>query len=143
MTDLFGSAVGQQTAAYVAAGAAVLLAVILAIRAWVRRRPTAEELERRRRAAINQVGKMADGMVVDVGEAAISYSYDIRGVEYTTSQDISSLQDRLPSDRYSVAGPVAVKFDPHNPANSIILCEDWSGLRRVHGTHVQGINKES
>ena len=26
-------------------------------------------------------------------------------------------------------GPVAVKYDPRNPANSIVLAEEWSGLR--------------
>ncbi len=123
----------EDAAAYIAAGTAVVLVAALVFRAWLRRRPTAEELERRRRVLLNQLGKMADAMVLDVLESAIQYSYDVRGVEYTATQDVSALQDRLPSHRLSIAGPAAVKYDPRNPANSIVLCEDWSGLRSLTG----------
>jgi hypothetical protein len=116
-------------AAYIAAGAAVVLVMALGLRAWLMRRPTAEELERRRRLELNRAGKMADAMILDLRETTIEYSYDVRGVEYTATQDISALQDRLPAHRLSVAGPASVKFDPRNPANSMVLCEDWSGLR--------------
>jgi hypothetical protein len=116
-------------AAYVAAGAAVVLAAALAWRAWLVRRPTAEELERRRRLALHESGKMADAMVLDVLDTTIQYSYDVRGVGYTATQDICTLQDRLPAHRLSVAGPASIKYDPRNPANSIVLCEEWSGLR--------------
>jgi hypothetical protein len=130
-------------AAYIAVGAAVVLVAALIFRAWLRRRPTSEELERRRRQALNQAGKMADAMVLDVRETAIEYSYDVRGIEYTATQDISPLQDRLPSDRLSVTGPASVKYDPRNPANSIVLCEDWSGLRHISGMQVTGTLEES
>src|SRR5579871_3714199 len=124
---------GENAAGYIAAGAALVLVVALALRAWLRRRPTAEELEQQRRLALHHGGKMADAMIIDVGEATIEYSYDVRGVGYTAMQDISALQDRLPADRMSVMGPAGVKFDPRNPANSIVLCEDWSGLRGLAG----------
>jgi hypothetical protein len=119
----------RDAAAYIAAGAAVVLAATFALRTWLLRRPTAEELERRRRLSINEAGKMADGMIIDVRENAIEFSYDVRGVEYIATQDITALQDRLPEPRISIAGPVGVKFDPRNPANSIVLCEQWSGIR--------------
>jgi hypothetical protein len=124
----------EDAAAYVAAGAAVVLVLALAWRAWLMRRPTAEEIERRRRRALNEVGKMADGMIVDVLETSIQYSYYARGMEYIAAQDISALQARIPPDRMSVAGPASVKYDPRNPANSIVLCEDWSGLRQLAAT---------
>jgi hypothetical protein len=120
---------GANAAAYIAAGAAIVLVVAIALRAWLLRRPTAEDEERQRRLLLNRVGKMADAMVLDILESTIQYSYDVRGVGYTATQDISMLQDRLPPQRLSVAGPAAVKYDPRNPANSIVLCEDWSGLR--------------
>jgi hypothetical protein len=41
-----------------------------------------------------------------------------------------TLEALLPEDQMSMIGPALVKFDPRNPANSIVLCEDWSGLRR-------------
>ena len=119
----------QDAAIYIVVGAAVVLIAAIVFRAWLLRRPTAEELERRRRLGINQAGKMADGMSIDLLETTIEYSYDVRGVEYIATQDISALQDRIPSPRMSVAGPAGVKYDPRNPANSIVLCEDWSGLR--------------
>jgi hypothetical protein len=132
----------EDTAAYIAITAAVVLLIALAWRAWLRRRPTLEELERRRRLSLNQFGKMADAMVIDVMETAIQYSYDVRGVEYTATQDISALQDRLPSHRLSVAGPAAVKYDPRNPANSIVVCEDWTGLRNVNGMQLTEMQQE-
>jgi hypothetical protein len=33
---------------------------------------------------------------------------------------------------------VAVKFDPRNPANSIVLAEGWSGLRVGHAAGAAG-----
>ena len=127
----------REVAPYIAAGAAVILVALIVFRAWLLRRPTAEELERRRRLGVNRSGKMADGMILDVLEAAIEYSYDVRGVEYIAMQDISALQDRIPVPRVSIAGPAGVKYDPRNPANSIVLCEDWSGLRTAASTRRQ------
>ena len=132
----------EDAVAYIAAVAAVVLVVAILLRAWLRRRPTSEELERRRRLALNQGGKMADGTVLDVLESTIEYSYDVRGVGYTATQDVSALLDRLPAHRLSVAGPVGVKYDPRNPANSIVLCEDWSGLRVASGMQPTGLQKE-
>ena len=123
----------EDAVAYIVAGAAIVLVVAIAFRWWLLRRPTAEELERRRRLGINQAGKMADGMILDVLETTIEYSYDVRGVEYTATQDVSALQDSVPAPRLSIAGPASVKYDPRNPANSIVLCEDWSGLRHATG----------
>ena len=123
--------ISGDAAAYIAAGAVVLLVAAFALRTWLLRRPTAEELERQRRLAVNRAGKMADGMILDVRDTAIEYSYDVRGVEYIAIQDVAALQDRLPEPRISIAGPVGVKFVPRNPANSIVLCEEWSGIRSV------------
>lgn len=100
--------------------------------AWrfLRRRPTPEELERLRRLGIHQKGKLADGQIVDVDGASILYSYSVAGVLYSTTQDATALRESLPVDPMSMVGPVMIKFDPRNPANSIILCEEWSGLRQ-------------
>jgi hypothetical protein len=96
---------------------------------YLRRRPTPEEIERLRRLAIHRDGKMGDGEIVDVEGVSIVYSYSVAGVVYTTSQDTTTLEEKLPLDRMSMVGPVLVKFHPRNPANSIVLCEEWSGLR--------------
>jgi len=118
---------------WVAVCALAALAVVVAfvVRNYLRRRPTAEEIERRRRATLHKLGKMGDGEIIDVesASASIVYSYSVAGVVYTASQDLAALQSLLPRDPMTMVGSVSVKFDPRNPANSIVLCEDWTGLR--------------
>jgi hypothetical protein len=66
----------------------------------------------------------------DAQDEVLFYSYSVRGVHYTATQDVSGLLDRLPAAPPLMLGPVAVKFLPRNPANSIILSENWSGFRQ-------------
>jgi hypothetical protein len=110
---------------------ALLVAIVAALgyRAWKLSRVTPEERERRRRAVLAATGKMGDAMLVEFRDNNLFYSYFVRGVEYTASQEVSALTDRLPDDLSSV-GPVSVKYDPRNPANSIVVAEEWSGLRK-------------
>src|ERR1039457_4111633 len=115
-----------------------ILAVLLAIlgyRWWRDSRVTAEERERRRREALAAHGKMGDAVLVEIREDVLFYTYAVRGVEYTASQDVSALTE--PRDYSSIAS-VAVKFDPRNPANSIVLAEGWSGLRVEHAAGAAG-----
>ncbi len=111
-------------------GALVVLVALMGIQAWKKSRLSAAELERRRRLLLKRTGNMGDGSVVEMRDHLIFYSYDVRGIEYTASQDVSGLVELLPTDPTVLFGPVAVKYDPRNPANSIVLCEEWSGLRR-------------
>ncbi|HUA59704.1 MAG TPA: hypothetical protein VML19_13175 [Verrucomicrobiae bacterium] len=116
------------------AAATVLLAFVLATtivflyRFWRRSRVTPEERERRRCNRLVEAGKMGDAQLVEISDNLLMYSYLVRGVEYTASQDISHLRERLPQD-FSALGAVSVKYDPRNPANSIVVAEHWSGLR--------------
>jgi hypothetical protein len=111
----------------------ILIAVAAIIWLRLRKRPTPREIEHQRRLAIHREGKIGNGQIVDVvtepETASIVYSYSVAGVIYTASQDVTDLQDKLPADRMSMVGAVSVKFAPRNPANSIVLCEEWSGLR--------------
>ena len=77
---------------------------------------------------LHRAGKMGDANLVDIQDGLLVYSYAVRGVEYTASQDVSQLKTFLPAD-FSSCAHVAVKYDPRNPANSIVLAEEWSGLR--------------
>jgi len=114
-------------------GLAAVLVALLAIigyRAWVRSRITPEERERRRCARLVAAGKITDAMLVEVGEALVFYSYSVGGMVYTASQDITRfLSD--PAVDFSGVSAMSVKYDPRNPANSIVLAEAWSGLRRL------------
>jgi len=77
-------------------------------------------------------GKMGDATITEMRGELVFYSYDVRGVEYIASQDLALLRDFLPADLSVLIGSVSVRYDPKNPANSIILAENWTGLR-VHG----------
>jgi hypothetical protein len=115
-----------------AAGLSVFVIVLGAgfvIQHYLKRRPTPAEIERLRRLAIHREGKMGDGEIIDIEDLTIIYSYSVAGVGYTASQDATDLREKLPEDLTSMIGLVAIKFDPRNPANSIVFCEEWSGLR--------------
>jgi hypothetical protein len=108
--------------------AVIALLAIIGFRVWKASRVTPEERERKRRAMLVLRGKMGDAVLVEVRDDLLFFTYSVRGVEYTASQDISAMKDRVPQDLSSI-GAVAVKYLPENPANSIVLAEDWTGLR--------------
>jgi hypothetical protein len=91
-------------------------------------RVTPEELERRRRLAVNAIGKIIDGEITGIEGAAVIYSYSVAGVEYTAAQDLFRLENLVPSNQNAILGVALVKYDPRNPANSIVVCEKWTGL---------------
>ena len=64
---------------------------VLVYQAWKRSRVSAEERERRRCAHLVAMGKITDAMLVEVHDNLVYYSYSVRGVEYTASQDLSRL----------------------------------------------------
>ncbi|MCC6586874.1 MAG: hypothetical protein IT168_09300 [Bryobacterales bacterium] len=107
--------------------ASVLLALLLVL--TFRLRVTPAEKERRRRTRINLLGRMGDGMLTDVQGDTLYYSYSVHGVDYTASQDITAVRALVPGDAALIIGPVTLKYLVRNPANSIIVCENWSGLR--------------
>jgi hypothetical protein len=120
-----------EAAALACAGVALGLAAIFGYLAWRRSRVAPEERERRRRAALVARGKITDATLVEIQDTVLVYTYLVRGVEYTASQDVGSLGAHMPSAMGLGAGSVSVRYSPGNPANSIVLAEDWSGLRGV------------
>jgi hypothetical protein len=130
MPDRWASLVSNPAAIGIAA-VAILLAAAVIVRLALRKKISPEELERLRRLKIHQDGKMGDGEIVEVEAGSIVYSYNIAGMEYTAAQDTRDLQSALPANSMNLVGPVRIKFDPRNPANSIVLCEEWSGLRQA------------
>jgi hypothetical protein len=109
-------------------GVLVVLVALIGYRAWKSSRVPPEERERLRRNVLVAHGKMGDATLVEVHDEVLLYSYDVRGIEYTAAQDITLLKSQMPED-LSALGPVQVRYDPRNPANSIVLAEQWSGLR--------------
>ena len=107
----------------------VVLVGIMVVRAWKRARLTPAERERHRRMAIASTGKMGDATLTEIRGDLLFYSYDVRGVEYTASQDVSTLRAYMPEDYSFAVAPIFVKYNAKNPADSIVLAENWSGLR--------------
>jgi hypothetical protein len=106
---------------------------------WRRRKPpTAQELEKRRRLEVCRVGRMADGLVTDLHGETIDYVYTVRGMEYTSMQDLSHIRHLLPEGDQRLLGYVSVKYISENPANSIVVGEEWSGLRPLATTGKEG-----
>ena len=107
--------------------AAVLAALGLFILFRIRRKPKDKEM--RRRLSVNLHGRLGDATITEVQDDTIFYSYSVGGVTYTASQDISQLRAQITNDLEKLIGPASLKYAPRNPANSIIVCEEWSGLR--------------
>jgi hypothetical protein len=65
----------------------------------------------------------------------IVYTYEVAGVTYEAAQDISALP-QVAGAAHGLAGQtVSVKYDPRRPTNSIIACEEWSGLKETESLH--------
>ena len=110
---------------------AVLACALIAFAWWMlsKLRVTPKERERRRRNVVNKVGRTHDGFLTDVTPGLLAYQYTVNGVDYSASQDIDDLAGLIPEDLANLIGHVNIKYAPRNPANSILLCDDWSGLR--------------
>lgn len=89
-----------------------------------------DERERRRRLMINSDGRLIDGMILDVRDGIVYFSYSWRGVDYEAAQDVRPLSSLVPDPPEQIVGPVTLKFLPRDPSNSIVLCEHWSGFAK-------------
>src|SRR6201992_73979 len=99
----------------------------------MRKKPTAEEMERERRAFLVQTGPIIDGTLLDISELGpdesgrptgmqlILYKYEIGGVVYECSQDVTTLRDLVNIYECRLGFPCSVRYDTHNTENSIIV----------------------
>src|SRR5664279_96794 len=125
------------------AAAGVLLVGGVAAWALLRRKPTDEEIERERRLTLVKMGRIVDGTVVDISDLSPSesdrpegmklmlYRYEIAGVVYNCSQDVTLMGDFVDIYQCRLSFPATIRYDAHNPENSIIVAENWSGLRET------------
>lgn len=124
------------------AAAALALGGVAAY-ALLRRQPSPDEQERQRREMLVRQGRIIDGTVIDIsdlnpqesgralGMQLILYKYDIAGVVYECSQDVTMLRHLVNIYNCRLGFPASVRYDPHNPGNSLIVAETWSGLRET------------
>jgi hypothetical protein len=137
------------------AGAAVALAGGFVLYLRFHRQPTTEEMERRRRLRINQIGRIVEGqvtqliemppappksggllrsrpqagrMLTDSSRKLVCYSYSISGVTYETAQDVTGLEERVRLNLLAAGQSASVKYNPSNPSDSIVVADDWSGV---------------
>src|SRR5260370_34841050 len=114
-----------------------------------------EEEERKGRLHLNQIGRIAEGQIVELVEPPpeskaarkglfgagarplrdmrprhlVSYSYLISGVTYQTAQDITGLESQIRLERLVAGQPASIKYDASNPSDSILVADDWAALR--------------
>lgn len=121
-----------------AAAAAVLLAVGAAVYVKLRHKKDPAELERLRRLSIGRTGRITAGEVTGLIEPEgentallLVYRYDISGVTYEVTQDVSSMPTVASAAHRLMGKGISVKYEMKHPSNSIVVCELWSGLRGV------------
>ena len=123
---LAAGAVGVLTAA----GAAV----------YFRRRRVKDpvELERLRRLSLGRTGRItsgeATGLIEPEGENTallLEYRYDISGVTYEVMQDISTMPTVATVAHRLIGKGISVKYEMKHPSNSIVICEEWSGISGI------------
>lgn len=84
-----------------------------------------EDPEVARRALLLRAGRLGDATVLgtDVdgdGNSMLSYSYTIGGVDYQAFQRLDADQ-LLRENDYLPGSRVALRYDPHRPANSFVV----------------------
>lgn len=123
------------TYAFVLGAAAVAVGVFAVSK---RKKKTSDDIERERRIWLNEIGRITDGTVIDVQEinhdaraaTMLIYQYDVAGVSYEASQDVTYLRQWINLHSCRLGLPTSVKYDPHNPGNSMVIAEGWVGLRQ-------------
>jgi hypothetical protein len=136
-------------------GGALVAALAMIAYAFFRPTVNPEDEERKRRLHLNQIGRIAEGQIVELVERPpesketrkglfgasakplkdmrprhlVSYSYLISGVTYQTAQDITGLESQIRLERLVAGQPASIKYDASNPSDSILVADDWSGLR--------------
>ena len=87
----------------------------------MRKRPTAEELEQQRRDFLVKTGRIVDGMML--------FNYRIGGVDYECSQDVTDIAEVVDPKQIKLGFPCSVRYQPGKAQNSIVVAEQWTGLR--------------
>ncbi|HTG86090.1 MAG TPA: DUF3592 domain-containing protein [Pyrinomonadaceae bacterium] len=84
------------------------------------------EDEASRIARLSKTGRMTDGNIIDADSdltgriTQVTYTYMLAGVLYESSQALSDLQQQRSSD-YAPGNQIIVRYDPRQPANSIVV----------------------
>ncbi len=122
----------------------------VALYVYFSRKVDPTEVERLRRVFLAEQGRITDATLVDTSlnqragrraadtaeldferkeppPSVLQYQYRVAGVGYESVQDVSGLTEYVRNFRIDL--PIQIRYDPHNPGNSIVVSESWSGLR--------------
>jgi hypothetical protein len=128
----------------VAAGAFIAALLVAGLWLLLRKGASPEERERARRQFLSHSGRVVDGMLLDICEVEAAakvkngpprtltmllYSYRIGGVDYESSQDVTDMRGVVDAAQVRAGFPCSARYQPGNPQNSIVVSEEWSGLR--------------
>ncbi len=118
---------------------AVSAAAIVGLGWLARGKRNKPDPELQRRTWLSRTGRLTIGTALDVQDShddhdrpiqLLIYRYDIAGVAYEASQDVTYLRQFIDVHSCRLGLPASVKYDPQNPGNSIVISETWSGLRK-------------
>ncbi|HYX40391.1 MAG TPA: DUF3592 domain-containing protein [Pyrinomonadaceae bacterium] len=82
--------------------------------------------EAARRARLLRTGRIGEGTIFDIATdkqghiTHVFYAYEINGVEYESSQTLDDAQRTHAAD-YVAGAPITIRFDPRQPANSVVV----------------------
>ena len=88
------------------------------------RKKTEDEASRIER--LSKTGRMTDGNIIDAVSdkdgriTQVTYTYMLAGVQYESSQALNLLQQQRSND-YAPGKQIVVRYDPRQPANSIVV----------------------
>lgn len=128
----------------------VMGAAAMAWWALTRKRADPDAMELVRRTLLADGGRIIDGSIIGIDGTTeddsedgsldlaasglggtprvVMYRYRIAGVTYECAQDVRAIPDRVTHLRIDL--PVQVRYDPHNPGDSIVVAEGWTGLQQ-------------
>jgi hypothetical protein len=105
----------------------------------LRRKKDPARIERLRRLSVGQRGRITMGEVIGLIEPEgkstallLVYRYDVAGVTYEVTQDVSSMPAVAARAPYLVGRGINIKYDVKHPTNSIAACEVWSGVSDIN-----------
>ncbi len=82
--------------------------------------------EAARAARLLQMGRLGDGIILDISDDAgdagtqIFYTYSIGSIDYESSQALNEEQRTRLAD-YAPGTRVVIRYDPHRPGNSVVV----------------------
>lgn len=85
-----------------------------------------KEDESSRIARLLKTGRIVEGQILDITSHSsgrvthVFYTYNIAGVEYESSQALDAQQQEA-AKRYCPGAKVVIRYDPRQPANSVVV----------------------